>query len=314
MTTTDTIHLEPGNQDIFDEYAELYNSVNSYDNTDHMDFSGEYFQSSYTSLNIDMNRDIALVRSSQGDLIGSGVALPHNTSPNSIRILIHVHPIHRRKGIGSMIMRYFLRTHSEKNNTEFHCRIFSFRPHAIVFAMNHGFTHNHTWIKMRYNNKAENLPTHQSWKLKIRELNIETELKLWADLQNRIFHSSPGYEYVTAESMKDLFNHICFDPKLVLVAELGDKPVGICMGWSLKSSDVGIQKKILQIQGMGILPGYRREGYASTLLLELMNRAYLKGHTLSELLVLNSNKAGIRMYEKIGFTKPGNRLWYQRHA
>lgn len=312
MCAEDAVRLEPGNEDMFGEYAELYNIVNSYDNPDHMDLPGEFFQSSYSNPTVNLNHDIVLVRSSCGDLIGSGIVLPHNTLPISTRIMIQVHPKHRRQGIGSNILKHFLRNGLTQNNAEVHCRIFNFRSYSIAFAMNRGFKHSHTWIKMQFQNNFRTQPTHVSWNFKVRALNTKTEIGLWVDLQNRIFANSPMYENITVESLKDLINNTCFDPNLFIVGEVGDKPVGICMGWSLQSKNNGVNKKIIQIQGMGVLPEYRKEGYATSMLLDLMNRGYLKGHSTSELLVLSTNEAGINMYKKIGFTEKYRHLWYRR--
>ena len=312
MCTTDFVQSRTNNEKMFEEYAELYNIVNSYDNPDHIDLSGEFFQSAYSNPTLDLNQDVVLVRSSSGDLIGTGIAQHQSISSNDTRVLIQVHPEHRRQGIGTNILKHFLKNQMNQSNKQIHCRIFSFRPYSIVFALNHGFKHTHTWIKMSIQNHSRTQPTHMSWNLKVRALNVKTELDLWVDLQNRIFAYSPMYENITIESLKNMLKSTAFDPNLILVAEVGDNPIGICMGWSLKSKDRSENKKILQIQGMGIIPGYRREGYASTLLLELMNRGYIKGHSVSELLVLSTSKAGIRLYEKIGFTEKYRHLWHSR--
>jgi ribosomal protein S18 acetylase RimI-like enzyme len=312
VTAVGTIHLESGNPEMFDEYAELYNAVNSFDNQDHMDLSGEYFQSIYSTPIRNLDSDIVLVRSSCGDLIGSGIAFPHDNSPTSMRIEIQVHPEHRKQGIGSCILKRFLKNEQNQNRAELVCRIFNFRPYSVAFALKHGFMHDHTWIKMKFANNSRAQSTLLSWKFKIRTLDTTTELDLWADLQNRIFAGSPLYNNTTAEKLGDLINHNCFDPNLVVVGEVEKTPIGVCMGWSFQSRNNRVNEKILQIQGLGILPKYRREGYASSLLIELMRRAYLKAHVQSELLVLSTNESAIRMYKKIGFREKYAHLWYHR--
>lgn len=311
MCTPKSLCLIPGSEDMFDDYAELYNIVNSFDNPDHRNLSGEFFESLYLNPNIDFKRDTVLIRTSIGNLIGSGMVRRQSTSLNA-QIMIQVHPGYRRQGIGSNILKHFLRNGLNQTGTEIHCRVFSFRPYSIAFANHHGFVYNHTWVKMQYENTARTYPTHIPRGFKIRALNTKTELEIWAQLQNQIFVENPHYERVSAESLKSMIQNISFDPNLVIVGEIGDVPIGMCMGWSVQSNKGDVKEKTLKIQGMGVLPKYRKEGYATILLLELMNRSYLKGHTKSELLVLSTNDVAMNMYNKIGFIEKYRHLWYVR--
>ncbi|GAG85547.1 unnamed protein product, partial [marine sediment metagenome] len=169
---------------------------------------------------MNLHHDSVLVRSSDGKLIASGMTIPHSESPLSTHVMIQVHPEHRRQGIGSNILKHFLRNGRNQNNEEFCCRVFNFRPYSIAFAMKCGFEHSHTWIKMKFRNNSRTQSSRLSWNLKVRVLDVETELGLWADLQNRIFAGSPMYEYMTVEKLKDLFNNIHFDPSLIFVGEV----------------------------------------------------------------------------------------------
>ena len=71
-------------------------------------------------------------------------------------------------------------------------------------------------------------------------------------------------------------------------------------------------KNVLQIHGLGVLPEYRRNGYGQSLLLEVLNRAYIDGYDISELVVNSTNQAAIRMYMKYGFQERYRHLWYKR--
>ncbi|MCJ7818000.1 MAG: GNAT family N-acetyltransferase [Candidatus Thorarchaeota archaeon] len=311
MCTTNSLCLTSGNEHMFDDYAELSNAVSSFDNPSHLDLSGDFFESLYSSPTFNLKHDTVLVRNSDSHLIGSGLVHRQSTSDNA-RITIQIHPEFRRQGIGSNILEYFLQDSLNQSGIEIHCRIFNFRPYSIAFANHHGFTHNHTWVKMQFNNTARTYPTCIPRGFRIRALNIKHELELWAYLQNRIFAFSPHYESVSVESLKTLIQNNKFDPNLVVVGELGNTPIGMCMGWSALSSNDSKMEKILQIQGLGVLPEYRREGYATVLLLVLINRGYLKGNTKSELLVLSTNNNAMTMYNKIGFTEEYRHLWYSR--
>ncbi len=311
MCTPNTHCLVPGNEDMFDEYAELYNAISSFDNPDHLDLSGDYFKSSYSSPNFNHKNDLVLVHTSNGNLIGSGAVRRQSTSLNA-RIIIQIHPEYRRQRIGSKILNYFLQNGLDQSGVDIYCRIFNFRPYSIAFARHHGFKYDHSWVKMQFKNTSRTYPTHIPMGFKVRALNIKNELEIWAQLQNQIFVDSPHYERVSAKSLKSLIRNISFDPNLVIVGEVRNIPIGMCIGWSVQASKCGAKEKTLQIQGMGVLPKYRRQGYATTLLLELMNRGFLKGNSKSELLVMSTNDAALNMYNKIGFIEKSRHLWYVR--
>jgi hypothetical protein len=44
--------LEPGTEDMFNELAQFHNVVDSYDNSDHIDINARYFRTSYSSLQV----------------------------------------------------------------------------------------------------------------------------------------------------------------------------------------------------------------------------------------------------------------------
>jgi mycothiol synthase len=312
MCPIGSLHFESGNGDMFDEVAEFYNIVNSFDNPYHINMSGDFFKSSYTYPTIDLVHDIVLVRNSSGMLIGSGTIFSQTTTPPSASIMIQVHPEYRRQGIGSSILDYLIKIGEKQNEVELHCRVFSFRNYATSFVLNRGFVHTHNWIKMQFRHNSRIQPTHLPWNLKIRALNTKKELGLWAQLQNVVFADSPHYEKATVESLKALIDNICFDPNLLIVGEVGDELVGSCMGWSVDSDNAENKEKTLQIQGLSVLPEFRRKGYATSLLQELMNRAFLKGHSKSELLVLSNNIPAMSIYKKIGFEEQYQHQWYTR--
>ncbi|MGD9396925.1 MAG: GNAT family N-acetyltransferase [Candidatus Thorarchaeota archaeon] len=311
-TESDSFLLEPGNDAMFDDYAALYNVIDSRDNPDHVEISGEYFKDSFSYPTVEIGRDIVQIRNSKGCLIAAGTIFSQTTSPPSSRIMVQVHPDYQKKGIGSMVLKHLIQTGRNKGSTSFVGRIPSFRSDAIAFAEYHGFKHDFSWIKMRLEYDEPIGPIDQPQGLEIRTLDIQTELKTWAQLQNDIFRNSPDYEEVAVESLKAQIRHTTFDPDLLVIGEVNGKPIGLCSGWLVTARDLKNQNTVLQIHGMGVLPEYLRKGYGQALLLELLNRALRKGHRISELVVRSTNLAAIRMYMKYGFQERYRHLWYKR--
>lgn len=309
MYDSDMYTLESGNESMFKDYTALYNAVDSLDNPDHIGFTEDYFQSSFSTSNIDLERDIVLVRNSNGNLIASGIIIVHNNPTSTSRLIIQVHPACRRQGIGSRVLHHLTELGLARGSSEFICRFPSFRPYVVSFARKHGFIHDYSWIKMQIKHK-EPVPTPSlPWGLTVRGLNIKKELEVWATIQNSIFKDYPNYEMVDVEKLKSLTEHSSFDRNLIVLCVVSGKPVGYGYGLSI-TSETG--EKTLKISGMGILPEHRRNRYGQALLYELLNRAYIKGHTSSELVVLSTNRRAIRLYEKCGFSGRYKYFWYKR--
>ena len=312
MTAFDSFLLEPGNDAMFDDYAALYNAIDSRDNPDHVELSGEYFRSSFSYPTIEIGRDIVQIKDSNGRLVAAGTIFSQNTSPLSSRIMVQVHPDYQRRGIGSMVLEHLLQTGRNSGSTSFEGRIPSFRTDAIAFAEYHGFKQDYSWIKMRleYKEPIEIIVPHQG--LKIKTLDTKTEIETWVQLQNDIFKNSPDYEETTIESLKAQIRHTSFDSDLIVMGEVNGRPVGLCTGWSITPQNREYKNKVIQIHGLGVLPEDRQNGYGQALLIEVLHRAFLKGYRISELVVRSTNLAAIRLCMKQGFHERYRHLWYKR--
>ncbi|MBN2230693.1 MAG: GNAT family N-acetyltransferase [Candidatus Thorarchaeota archaeon] len=306
--------LEPGTDSMFNEYTALHNVVNSYDNPDHIEIGPDYFQTSYSYPGIILSRDIILGRSSNGELVASGTIFIHSTNPPSARIMIQVHPDYRHQGFGSKILEHLIRRARARRFSEIVCRIPTFRPDAIHFAEKHGFRHSHTLIKMQLEYEFPKRTIIVPTELKIRELDLDHELDLWASLQNSIFRESENYKEITIDSLASLTKHVGFDSDLLIVGEVDNIAIGYCLGMALNSVNGQKSEKILQIQGIGVLHEYRGRGYAQALLNGVLTRGWTKGYTKSELLVLGSNTGAFQLYQKNGFTDRFGYLWYRREC
>jgi ribosomal protein S18 acetylase RimI-like enzyme len=309
-TASDSFLLEPGNDAIFDDYAALYNAIDSRDNPDHIELSGEYFKSSFSYPTVEIGRDIVQIRNSKDCLVAAGTIFSQNNSPPSSRILVQVHPDYQKRGFGSMVLKHLIRTGRNNGSKSFVGRIPSFRPDAIAFAEYHGFEHDYSWIKMRRELEEPMEPLDPPHDLEIRTLDTNTELEIWAQLQNDIFSDSPDYEKITVESLKAQIRNTSFDSDLLVIGEVNSRPVGLCSGWSISPRNQ--ESKVLQVHGLGVLTEYRQQSYGQALLLEVLHRAFLKDYRSTELVVRSTNLAAVSMYIKHGFHERYKHLWYKR--
>ncbi len=309
MCNVETLALAPGDEKMMEDYAALHNTVGSFDDPDHIQLPAEYFQSSFSSPNVDLSEDFLLVRNSAGNLIAAGTIFTENSPSLTSRLMVQVHPQYRCQGIGSKVLNSLIQVGLKRGSSEFVCRFPSFRPYVASFLEEHGFHHEYMWLKMRVELKYPAISRPAPPGLIVRPLNVKRESVVWAQLQNRIFGNFPGYEPVSTETLASIVTHCTFDPNLVVVCSYFSRPVGYCLGFSVESST---KERILKIEGMGVSPEYRRRGYARALLSEILNRAYMKGHTSSELVVQSSNTAAISLYEKYGFKEIYKHIWCKR--
>jgi ribosomal protein S18 acetylase RimI-like enzyme len=309
MIESDMYTIEPGTESIIYDYAALFNAIDSKDNPDHIRLTGEYFQCSFSAFNVDLERDTIVVRNGNGDLIASGVIILQNYRSLTSRLIIQVLPEYRREGIGSRVLQHLIEIGRTRGSSEFICRFPSYRPYVGSFLRNHGFDYVYSWTKMRIEHKNPVVTPSLPWGITVRGLNIKKELQVWAGIQNAIFRGRPHYEMVDFESLRFHTEHSSFDRNLLILGVLSEKPVGYGTGYSVLP-ETG--EKTLKISGIGVLPEYRRKRYGQALLHELLNRAYIKGHTSSEIVVLSTNRPAIRLYEKCGFRERYKYLWYKR--
>ena len=251
MGASNTFLLEHGHDNMFDDYAALYNAIDSLDNPDHVEISGDYFRSSFSHPNVEVGRDIVLIQSFEGTLVAAGTIFSQQTSPASSRITVQVHPDFRNRGIGSMVLEHLFETGKKRGSTVFKCRIPSFRTDALSFVESHGFKYDFSWIKMRLDYDQPLTPEVQSQELSFRLLNPKRELKRWVELHNGIYEGSYDSSLATVESMMAQVRHVNFEPRLLVVCELNGKPIGIGSGWSARSNTGDNTDRILQIQGIG---------------------------------------------------------------
>jgi ribosomal protein S18 acetylase RimI-like enzyme len=312
MEASDTFLLEHGHDNMFDDYAALYNAIDSLDNPDHVEITGDYFRSSFSHPSVEVGRDIVLIQNHERTLVAAGTIFTQQTSPLSSRITVQVHPDFRNRGIGSMVLEHLLEIGKKRESTVFRCRIPSFRADAISLAEFHGFEYDFSWIKMRLDYDQPLTQEIQSQELSFRLLDPKRELKRWSELHNGIYEGSYDSSLATVESMKAQVKHVNFDPRLLVVCELNSKPIGIGSGWSASSDTGNHTNRILQIQGIGILPKYRGRGYGQALLVEILNRAFEIGYRAAELVVHNANRAAIGMYAKYKFCERYRHLWYKK--
>jgi len=301
----------PGDAVMLSDYTALHNTVDSFDNPDHVELTPEYFQSSFSFPNVNLSDGFLLVRNDAGELIAAGTIFTEDNSSLISRLSVEVHPQYRHQGIGSEVLNRLIQIGLKRGSSEFACMFPSFRPYAATFLEKHGFSHDYMSLKMQTELKTPGPVFPLPLGLTVRALNIKKELATWAQLQNAIFRESSDYEAVNTEILTSIVKHSAFDQSLLVIGTLFSKPIGYCLGFSMESA---AKEKILRIERIGVLPEFRRRGYGCILVSEILIRAYIKEYVSSELVVRSSDKSAITLYEKCGFKESYKHMWYKRRV
>jgi len=309
MSNVETYTPKSVDEEMLRDYTKLHNTVDSFDNPEHIELPTEYFQSSFSFPTVNLSEDFILVRNDLGELIASGTIFTEDNTSLTSRLMVQVHPQYRCQGIGTEVLNQLIQTGQKRGSSEFVCRVPSYRSYATSFVEKRGFDHDYTWMKMqiRLGNPPPVFP--HPIGLTVRALNVKKELPIWAELQNTIFKDFPGYESVNIEILSATTKHITFDSSLLVIGTYFSQPIGYCLGFSIESMN---KEKTLRIEGMGVLPEFRRRGYACAIMSEILKRAYIKQHVSSELVVRSTNTSAIGLYEKCGLREVYKHLWYKK--
>jgi ribosomal protein S18 acetylase RimI-like enzyme len=301
----------PGNMNMFYDIAYLWNTVERYDNLDHIEFSPEFVSNFYHYAGVNLTEDVVLVRRKNGRLSAIGTLFFNRV--NSIlkaTLSIMVHPMHRGQGIGKALLILLLKKAEYAGCKEVSCSIPEFRLYSLKFIEKFGFKNTRIKIKMQHESldkiKIRKLPEN----LTLRLMNIEAEVGLWTILQNEIFSEDTSYTEVTVDSIQRIINHPNFIPDLAILGKENGTSIGYCVGW-LYNPTTSSSNTALRIYALGVMPEFRRKGYGRALISEVLRRGLSMGYNVSELLVGEENFAAQQLYRELGFRQKYKLLDYE---
>ncbi len=164
-----------------------------------------------------------------------------------------------------------------------------------AIALQHGFVRDDRYIR-NLELKFEQPPATPSTPngFRIRPLNGEAEVAAYVELHRAAFDSCNMEISWRARTL----SHPLYQPQLDLVAEAEDgRLVAFCIGWlgKLNGEAVG------QIEPLGVLPEFHKQGLGRAILLESLNRYDQIGVKHIFIDAENSNDGSQHLYESAGF-------------
>ncbi len=221
-----------------------------------------------------------------------------------------VHPEHRRKGLATELSHYASRRAKELGARVAHVNITPDNVAAKSLLAKLGFRCVSRSLELRLHFSKARLPEVEPT-LMCRHLQRGEEDKL-AELQNRSFASSWGFNPNTIDEIVYRTNLSDCSPKDVILASEEDKLTGYC--WTTmnleENAAIGINKG--RIFMLGVDPGYRGRGIGKLVLLAGLSYLKSRGSEVVELTVDSQNKTARALYKSLGFKISSSTLWYEK--
>jgi len=220
-----------------------------------------------------------------------------------------VHPDHRRRGLASKLLRRAICRAQELRVRVVHVNI----PEDNTIARNAlskmGFKFIRQFLELRLDISRVRWQYSNQCTVKYRNLQRGEESEV-AQLQNRSFTGTWGYNPNTVEDIVYNTNLSGFSPEDIVLACEGDKVIGYC--WTRIICGAATDRRKGQIFMLGVDPDYRGRGIGKRVLLAGLSHLKSKGLQIAELSVDDENKEARALYQSVGFELRANSLWYEK--
>lgn len=163
--------------------------------------------------------------------------------------------------------------------------------HIIPYIEAIEFTHIYDAVIMKHN-RCKDKVCEPCIEIELQPLSILNSHK-YAKIQNEAFENSPNGATIDEVDVKDYIIQYANNEDLIGICFAEKKECGIY--------ELFIDDNIGWINTLGITPIYQRKGLGSALIVKCIEKLYEKDLDEVKLLVINSNRAAVDMYKKIGF-------------
>ena len=222
-----------------------------------------------------------------------------------------IHPLHRKKGIATKLIRRAIRYAEEAESKVVQVSLSEINLPARNLAQRLGFKfirHFHE-LKLALNNIR--LPDFEPSGYIIRRLEPDEADKLTL-IQNRAFADSWGFNPNTPDEIKYRINLSSCSPENILMAYLKNDPIGYCWTRIMLEDNPAAGGMKGEIHMLGVDPAYRKKGIGRNVLLAGLADLKSKGVTIVELTADGEEPAALGLYESVGFEVCSRTEWYEK--
>lgn len=222
-----------------------------------------------------------------------------------------VHSLHRRMGIATDLFSYGLQRVKESGSTSAQVSVLETNAAAKSLLNRLGFKFIRYFLQMRLDINNTRLPTAGHGATTSRKLR-NGEAALLAELQNRCFAGTWGFNPNTVEEIAYRLNMHGRSPQDVILTCLDDQPVGYCWTYIDAESNAKKENSSGLIHMLGVDPVYRKQEIGRAILQNGLQDLKTRGVDIVELTVDSENPAACSLYESAGFEVYARMEWYER--
>jgi mycothiol synthase len=222
-----------------------------------------------------------------------------------------VHPDHRRRGLATGLCQLALSRAADMGATIAHASAGQENVAAATLLDKLGFKVVRRQLEMRLAMSEVGSPDSGRAAPRLRRLERGEE-KTLAELQNRCFAGSWGFNPNTAEDIAHRLNLSDSSPGDVVLACEGDRAVAYCWTTLPGRTDPGQPAHRGRIHMMGVDPEYQGKGMGRAVLLAGLAHLRSEGVEWAELTVDSGNGVACTLYESVGFRVSSSTIWYEK--
>ena len=222
-----------------------------------------------------------------------------------------VHPLQRKKGIATNLFAHAVE----------HARRAGLKVAQVCIPQKNQAAKNlikrlelqfiRRFIGMELDLSTNLLPDNTPTTYTIRHLQPGEE-QLLTDIQNRSFADAWGFHPNTTEEIAYRINLGSCAPEDILMACLGDRPIGYCWTRRFVEKHAASENAKGEIHMLGVDPNFRKQGVGRSVLLAGLSHLKDKGITIIELTTDSEDPVAFRLYESVGFQEMMISEWYEK--
>ena len=234
---------------------------------------------------------VAGIVAEDGSEIVAYVAIGHMPETNTCGMELALHPMHRDLGtLETMISTGVERVRTVCGSA---VRIWAFQPHIASVLERMGFEEERELRQLRRSLPPEDSP-HFRLNVRVRAFAPGTDEEAWLEVNNRAFAGHPENGRWTMEVLKDRMLQPWFSAEGVRMAWIDGTLAGFC--WTKRHDD-----ELGEIYIIAVDPAFQRHGLGRALVLEGMRHLADQGLSSVMLYVDADNRAGLALYDELGF-------------
>ena len=223
-----------------------------------------------------------------------------------------VHPLERKKGIATDLFAHAVEHARQEGLKVAQICIPQTNLAAKNLLKRFGFQFIRRFIGMKLDFSTNLLPVTTPATYTIDHLQPGEERQL-TDIQNQSFADAWGFNPNTTEEITYRINLSSCVPEDILMACLGDRPIGYC--WTRRYFEKHKSSKGAkgEIHMLGVDPDFRKQGVGRNVLLAGLSHLKAKGITIVELTTDGEDPVAFRLYESVGFQEMMILEWYEKN-